>query len=55
MFTRSFVVIPKNEDYYAFGQPVLAPADGVGADVTTGVRDNTPGSMNPSFAGGNNG
>jgi hypothetical protein len=43
----------ENEDYYAFGQPVLAPADGVVTDVITGVRDNTPGSMNPSFAGGN--
>jgi hypothetical protein len=42
-----------NEDYYAFGQPVLAPADGVVTDVITGVRDNTPGSMSPSFAGGN--
>jgi murein DD-endopeptidase MepM/ murein hydrolase activator NlpD len=42
-----------NKDYYAFGQPVLAPADGVVTDVITGVRDNTPGSMNPSWAGGN--
>jgi len=43
----------ENKDYYAFGQPVLAPADGVVTDVVTGVRDNTPGSMNPAFAGGN--
>jgi murein DD-endopeptidase MepM/ murein hydrolase activator NlpD len=43
----------ENKDYYAFGQPVLAPADGVVTDVITGVRDNTPGSMNPTFAGGN--
>jgi murein DD-endopeptidase MepM/ murein hydrolase activator NlpD len=43
----------QNEDYYAFGRPVLAPADGVVTDVVTGVRDNTPGAMNPSFAGGN--
>ena len=43
----------KNEDYYAFGLPVLAPADGVVTDVITGVRDNIPGSMNPIFAGGN--
>ncbi len=42
-----------NEDFYAFGQPVLAPADGVVTDVVTGVRDNTPGVMNPTFAGGN--
>ena len=32
----------ENENYYAFGQPVLAPADGVVTDVITGVRDNTP-------------
>ncbi len=43
----------ENKDYYAFGQPVLAPADGLVTDVITGVRDNTPGSMNPTFAGGN--
>lgn len=43
----------ENKDYYAFGRPVLAPADGVVTDVIIGVRDNTPGSMNPSFAGGN--
>ena len=43
----------ENKDYFAFGQPVLAPADGVVTDVITGVRDNTPGSMNPTFAGGN--
>jgi len=42
----------ENKDYYAFGRPVLAPADGVVTDVITGVRDNTPGSMNPVFAGG---
>lgn len=42
-----------NEDFYAFGQPVLAPADGLVTDVITGVRDNKPGSMNPTFAGGN--
>lgn len=43
----------ENKDYFAFGQPVLAPADGVVTDVINGVRDNTPGSMNPTFAGGN--
>jgi murein DD-endopeptidase MepM/ murein hydrolase activator NlpD len=43
----------RNEDYYVFGKPVLAPADGVVTDVIMGVRDNTPGSMNPAFAGGN--
>jgi murein DD-endopeptidase MepM/ murein hydrolase activator NlpD len=42
-----------NTDYYAFGLPILAPADGVVTDVITGVRDNTPGSINTAFAGGN--
>ncbi len=43
----------RNEDYFAFGRPVLAPADGVVTDVITGVRDNVPGSMNPYAAVGN--
>jgi hypothetical protein len=43
----------KNEDYYAFGKEMLAPADGLVTDVITGVRDNIPGSMNPSLALGN--
>ncbi len=43
----------KNEDYFAFGQNVLAPADGVVTDVIRGIRDNTPGSMNPYSALGN--
>jgi hypothetical protein len=43
----------KNEDYYAFGKEVLAPADGTVTDVIRGVRDNKPGSMNPYSALGN--
>lgn len=43
----------KNEDYYAFGREVLAPADGVVTDVITGARDNVPGSMNSYSALGN--
>ena len=43
----------KNEDYYAFGQMVLAPADGIVTDVIRGVRDNIPGSMNPYSGLGN--
>lgn len=43
----------RNEDYYAFGQAVRAPADGVVTDVIRGVRDNIPGSMNPYSALGN--
>ncbi len=42
-----------NEDYYAFGREILAPADGVVTDVINGVRDNVPGSMNPYSALGN--
>ena len=42
-----------NEDYFAFGREILAPADGVVTDVINGVRDNSPGSMNPYSALGN--
>jgi hypothetical protein len=43
----------KNEDYYAFGQEIIADADGVVTDVVTGIRDNVPGVMNPLMAVGN--
>jgi hypothetical protein len=43
----------RNEDFYAFGREVLAPADGAVIQVIEGVRDNTPGSMNPYSAVGN--
>jgi peptidase M23-like protein len=43
----------RNEDYYCFGKPILAPADGVVTDVIRGVRDNKPRSMNPYSAVGN--
>jgi hypothetical protein len=42
-----------NEDYFAFGREIIAPADGVVTDVINGVRDNVPGSMNPYSALGN--
>ncbi len=42
-----------NQDYYAFGREILAPAGGVVTDVITGVRDNVPSSMNPYSALGN--
>lgn len=42
-----------NEDYFAFGREILAPADGVVTDVIEGVRDNRPGSMNPYSGLGN--
>jgi hypothetical protein len=43
----------RNEDFYAFGREVLAPADGTVIGVIEGVRDNTPGSMNLYSAVGN--
>jgi murein DD-endopeptidase MepM/ murein hydrolase activator NlpD len=43
----------RNEDYFAFGQEILSPADGVVTDVIQGVADNTPGSMNVYSALGN--
>lgn len=43
----------KNEDYYAFGQEVLAPCDGEVAQAVDGVRDNIPGMMNPAYMAGN--
>jgi murein DD-endopeptidase MepM/ murein hydrolase activator NlpD len=43
----------RNEDYYAYGQDVLAVADGTVITAIDGVPDNTPGSMNPLSALGN--
>lgn len=42
-----------NEDYFAYGQDVLAVADGVVVTAIDGVPENAPGSMNPYFALGN--
>jgi murein DD-endopeptidase MepM/ murein hydrolase activator NlpD len=42
-----------NEEYYAFGREIFAPGDGVVIEVISGVRDNTPGSLNPYSAVGN--
>ncbi len=43
----------RNEDYFAFGQPLYAVCDAVVLDVITGVEDNKPGAMNPSQPLGN--
>ena len=43
----------KNEDYFAFGRDVLAPADGTVVEVIEGVHDNAPASMNSYSAVGN--
>lgn len=43
----------KNEDYYAFGQPLYAVCDATVVQVITGVNDNQPGVMNPAQVLGN--
>lgn len=43
----------RNQDYYAWGQPVLAPASGTVVEAVDGVPDNTPGIMNPQQLYGN--
>ncbi|MFC4099786.1 M23 family metallopeptidase [Paenibacillus xanthanilyticus] len=44
----------KNESYFAFGQNVLAPADGVVVAVVDGIPDNEPvGQMNEAHPAGN--
>jgi murein DD-endopeptidase MepM/ murein hydrolase activator NlpD len=42
-----------NESYYAYGQEVIAPADGTVVKVENEVEENVPGSMNPFRATGN--
>ena len=43
----------KNDDYFAWGREIVAPADGVVAEAIDGVRDNEPGKMNPYSTIGN--
>ncbi|MEP6647871.1 MAG: peptidoglycan DD-metalloendopeptidase family protein, partial [Saprospiraceae bacterium] len=43
----------KNEDYYAFGQPLIAPCDAEVVTVIDGVKDNIPGEMNTDQVTGN--
>lgn len=43
----------RNEDYYAFGQPLYASCDAEVVTVITGVHDNPPGRMNPAQPFGN--
>lgn len=51
---RSFKTNGKtNDDYYAFGQPVLAPCDGEIVLAVDGVKDNVPGLMNALYIPGN--
>lgn len=42
-----------NEQYHCFGQPILAPGDGVVSHVEDGVEDNVPGVLNPKQPVGN--
>lgn len=42
-----------NEDYYAFGQPLLAACDGEVVWAVDGVKDNIPGTMNTVYIPGN--
>ena len=42
-----------NEDFHAWDQPILAPADGDVVAVVDGVADNVPGQMNPAAPIGN--
>lgn len=43
----------RNEDYYAFGQPLYAVCDAEVYEVITGIDDNRPTQMNPSQPLGN--
>jgi hypothetical protein len=42
-----------NENYFAFGQEILSPADGTVIEVVNGIRDGEPMFMNPFMAFGN--
>jgi hypothetical protein len=42
-----------NTDYYCFGQPIYAPADGLVVKAENELPDNTPGDMNAKAALGN--
>lgn len=43
----------RNEDYYAFGQPLYAVCDAEVYEVRTGIDDNRPTQMNPAHPLGN--
>lgn len=42
-----------NDDYYVFGQPLLAVCDAVVVSTIDGVKENIPGQMNPGQLTGN--
>jgi murein DD-endopeptidase MepM/ murein hydrolase activator NlpD len=43
----------RNEDYYCFDQPIVAPAAGTVAAAENAIADNVPGTMNPRAPLGN--
>ncbi len=42
-----------NEDYYAFGKEFIAPCDAEVVLAVDGIKDNTPGELNPIYIPGN--
>lgn len=42
-----------NADYYAFGKELIAPCDGQIVLVVDGIKDNVPGTLNPTYVPGN--
>lgn len=43
----------RNEDFYAFDEDIIAPADGKVVKVVDGIKDNVPGEMDERNAAGN--
>lgn len=43
----------RNDNYYCFGRPILAPAAGKVVEAIDGITDNEPGQMNPKEVTGN--
>ncbi|MGE7130151.1 M23 family metallopeptidase [Lysinibacillus xylanilyticus] len=43
----------QNEDFYAFDEDIIAPADGKVVKVVDGIKDNVPGEMDERNAAGN--
>ncbi len=43
----------RNEDFYAFDEDIIAPADGKVVEVVDGIKDNVPGEMDERNAAGN--
>ena len=42
-----------NKDYYAFGKELIAPCDAEVVLAVDGIKDNTPGELNPIYVPGN--